>query len=59
MALSVQRLETQIETLEGEKRPLETDLADAFRLRDSGFGEKLNQKLRRLNGEIEMLYKEW
>lgn len=55
MALSVQRLET----LEGEKRPLETDLADAFRLRDSGFGEKLNQKLRRLNGEIEMLYKEW
>lgn len=59
MALSVQRLETQIETLEGEKRPLKTDLADAFHLRDSGLGEKLNQKLRRLNGEIEMLYKEW
>ena len=53
------RLETRIETLEGEKRQLESDLAAAFSQQDSGLGDKLSQKLRRLNDDIETLYREW
>lgn len=56
---AAQRLEARIETLEGEKRQLESDLAEAYRRRDNGLGDKLGNALRRLNDEIETLYREW
>ena len=49
-------VEEKIEALEAEKLRLEAVLASAFRERDFKRGEKISQRLRRVEGEVEKLY---
>ena len=50
------QVEEKIEALETEKLRLEQALATAYRERDFKRGEKVSQRLRRVEGEIEKLY---
>lgn len=56
-AAESEQIEKKIEGLEAEKLKLEQALAAAYRDRDFKRGEKVSQRLRRLEGQIEQLYK--
>jgi ATP-binding cassette subfamily F protein 3 len=51
-----ERVEEKIEALEAEKLTLEGALAEAYRARDFKRGEKVSQRLRRVEDQIEQLY---
>ncbi len=56
VAAGSERVEKKIEALEAEKLTLEGMLAEAYRARDFKRGEKVSQRLRRVEDQIEQLY---
>ena len=53
------QIEEKIEKLEREKLKLERALASAYKSEDYKRGEKISQRLRRLEDDIEKLYMAW
>lgn len=56
VAAESEQVEKKIEEMEAEKLTLEGMLAEAYRVRDFKRGEKVSQRLRRLEDQIERLY---